>query len=115
CRGNALVAQRGNKFASAGLDWHTVMAAIAHDYPATPVKERIGEGHAIGVDEEAFGVVVARSDHAAMDIVGHLEAQLGADIKDDGLEDDLCVEERAVHVEDGGLERAERSQIGKQR
>ncbi|MNY42984.1 hypothetical protein D3C86_1779130 [compost metagenome] len=36
--------------------------------------------------------------------MGHLEAQFGADVKDDVAEDGFGVEQGTVHIEDGGVE-----------
>ena len=51
---------------------------------------------------------MAGADHAEVDLVGHGEAEIAADVPDDLLEHELGVEQRAVHVEHHGGEGGQR-------
>jgi hypothetical protein len=110
-RRNAPFAQFADEFAGAALHRHAGMAALAHDNAAAFVEQGIGKGHAIGLDQQPVGVLVAASDHGHMHGVSHFEAQLGADFEDDGPEHAFGVEDGAVHVENDGLERREAQDV----
>lgn len=112
CR-NAALAQLADQLARPLLDGNTAMAALAHHDAATFVKQRIGERHAIGFHQQLIGSLMAAADHGHMHRISHLEPQFGADLKDDGAENALGVEQGAVHVEDDGLERLEPKDVGR--